>query len=109
MIIGNIKDTEKGWFIGNFPKAIFKSEDFEVSWRIHPAGEEWDLHYQEKAIEINLLIDGEMLLNGQVITPGDVFIIPPYEITDVKFIKNCSVVCVKTPSLPSDKVIVHKK
>jgi hypothetical protein len=108
MRLGRIEDTEKGWFIGDFPKAIFQSKDFEVSWRMHPAGQKWDLHYQENAIEINLLIDGEMILNGIKIIPGDIFILDPYEITDVDFIKDCSIVCVKTPSLPNDKVIVKK-
>jgi len=108
MRLGRIEDTEKGWFIGDFPKAIFQSKDFEVSWRMHPAGQKWDLHYQENAIEINLLIDGEMNLNGIKIIPGDIFILDPYEITDVDFIKDCSIVCVKTPSLPNDKVIVKK-
>jgi hypothetical protein len=108
MKIFNINDTEKGWFIGDFPKAAFQSKDFEVSWRTHPSGEIWDLHYQEKSTEINLLINGQMLLNGQTLNSGDVFIIDPYEITDVSFITDCSVVCVKTPSIPSDKVVVKK-
>ena len=108
MKIFNIKDTEKGWFVGNFPKAVFQSKDFEVSWRMHPAGEIWDLHYQENAVEINLLISGKMVLNGHTIESGDIFIIYPYEITDVKFLKECSVVCVKTPSIPSDKIVVKK-
>lgn len=108
MIVARIEDTEKGWFIGDFPKAIYQSKDFEVSWRIHPAGEKWDLHYQEKADEINLLISGKMILNGVTLNSGDIFILEPYEITDVQFIEDCSVVCVKTPSLPNDKVIVYK-
>ena len=108
MKVSRIEDTEKGWFIGNFPKAAFESKDFEVSWRIHPAGESWDLHYQENATEINLLISGEMVLNGVRLSSGDVFILDPYEITDVKFIKECSVVCVKTPSIPDDKIVVTK-
>ena len=108
MKVSRIEDTEKGWFIGNFPKTAFKSKDFEVSWRIHPAGESWDLHYQENATEINLLISGEMVLNGVRLSSGDVFILDPYEITDVKFIKECSVVCVKTPSIPDDKIVVTK-
>ena len=108
MKVSRIEDTEKGWFIGNFPKAAFESKDFEVSWRIHPAGESWDLHYQENATEINLLISGEMVLNGVRLSSGDVFILDPYEITDVKFIKECSVVCVKTPSIPDDKIVVIK-
>lgn len=109
MIISRIEDSEKGWFVGDFPKAAFRSKDFEVSWRIHPAGEEWDLHYQEIATEINLLIKGEMIINGNRLISGDVFIIPPYEVTDVKFITDCSVVCVKTPSIPTDKIVVYRK
>lgn len=108
MKVSRIEDTVKGWFIGDFPNAAFKSKDFEVSWRIHPAGEPWELHYQENAYEINLLIDGEMILNNTKLVSGDVFILDPYEITDVKFIKECSIVCVKTPSLPNDKIIVKK-
>lgn len=108
MRLARIEDTEKGWFIGDFPKATFQSKDFEVSWRIHPAGQKWDLHYQKNATEINLLIDGEMTLNSIKIIPGDIFILEPYEITDVDFIKDCSIVCVKTPSLPDDKVVVKK-
>ena len=108
MKVSRIEDTEKGWFIGNFPKAAFESKDFEVSWRIHPAGESWDLHYQENSTEINLLISGEMVLNGVRLSSGDVFILDPYEITDVQFIKECSVVCVKTPSIPDDKIVVTK-
>lgn len=108
MRVSRIEDTEKGWFIGDFPKAAFQSKDFEVSWRIHPAGEQWELHYQEEAYEINLLISGEMILNNVHLKSGDVFILDPYEITDVQFIKECSVVCVKTPSLPNDKIVVVK-
>lgn len=109
MKVTRIEDTVKGWFVGDFPKAAFQSKDFEVSWRIHHAGEAWDLHYQEKAYEINLLISGEMVLNNVKLVSGDVFVLDPFEITDVRFITECSIVCVKTPSLPNDKIIVEKK
>ena len=106
MKISRIEDTVKGWFIGDFPNAAFQSKNFEVSWRIHTAGEKWDLHYQKIATEINLLISGRMILNDQLLVSGDIFILDPYEITDVKFLEECSVVCVKTPSLPNDKIVV---
>lgn len=108
MIVSSINNVKNGWFIGNFPKAVFQSKDFEVCWRIHPAGQDWDLHYQQKSTEINLLINGKMILNGQDLISGDIFIIEPYEITDVKFIEDCSIVCVKTPSIPEDKIIIKK-
>lgn len=106
MKTGKISNTNNGWFIGDFPNAVFNSKDFEVCWRIHKKNEFWDLHYQKKSIEINLLIDGDLVLNNQQFTSGDIFILYPYEITDVKFLTDCSIVCIKTPSLPNDKVKV---
>lgn len=108
MKIGKIKDTEKGWFIGDFPKAVFQSKEFEVSWRIHKAGEFWELHYQKSATEINLLVRGSMTINDVPLSDGDIFILYPYELTEPVFLTDCEVICIKTPSLPTDKVVVKK-
>lgn len=108
MKLSNIKNVENGWFIGDFAKAVFRTKDFEVCWRIHPSGQKWDLHYQEKSLEINLLINGIIKLNNQLLSSGDIFILEPYEITDVEFIEDSSILCIKTPSLPNDKIVVKK-
>lgn len=109
MKIYNIEDTIGGWFIGDFPKAIYQTKGFEVSLKRHKVGEFWDLHYQENSLEINLLVEGEIVMNGQIIKQNEIFVMYPYEITDVRFTKDCTVVCVKVPSLPNDKVVVKKE
>ena len=53
MKILNIKDMEGGWFVGNFSPTAFKTEDFEVCYKVHKKGETWDYHYHKKSHEIN--------------------------------------------------------
>lgn len=108
MKMQRIEDTDRGWFVGNFPKAAFMTDACEVSYRIHPKGEDWGLHYQEKITEINLLIRGEMIMHNKKIVPGDIFIVYPFEIADPTFLTDCEIICVKVPGIQNDKVVVYK-
>jgi mannose-6-phosphate isomerase-like protein (cupin superfamily) len=108
MDIYKLKNMVKGWFVGDFEPSAFKTKDFEVCYRIHPAGEEWDHHYHKEAVEINLLISGKMTMLDQTLSSGDVFVVNPYEIADPVFIEDCAIVCVKTPSVIGDKYIINE-
>ena len=108
MKISKIDSTENGWFIGNFPKAIYQTKGVEVSYRIHKAGDLWDWHYHEHLDEINLLISGSMLIQDTLIESGDVFILERMEIADPVFIEDCEIVCVKLPNFTNDKIVIKK-
>jgi hypothetical protein len=99
-----LKDMKSGWFVGNFEPTAYKTEDFEVNYRVHKAGEEWDYHYHTTVTEINLLIKGKMTIQNTTLVSGDIFIIEPFEVTDPEFLEDCAVVCVKTPSA-NDKIV----
>ena len=103
MKIYKLKDMVSGWFVGNFEPTAYKTEHFEVCYRVHPKGEKWDLHYHKEGTEINLLIKGKMTMQGKELSSGDVFIVYPYEISDPVFLEDCAIVCVKTPSSTEDK------
>lgn len=107
MKILKLKDMKSGWFVGNFEPTAYKTDKFEVNYRIHKAGEEWDTHYHTDVTEINLLIKGKMRMQNTVINSGDIFIVKPFEISDPEFIEDCEVICVKTPSL-NDKISIKK-
>lgn len=108
MKLSKLENTIGGWFVGNFPNAAFQTDACEVSYKFHPKGETWDTHYQEKIIEVNLLVHGEMKIQGKILTPGTIFILYPYEIADPEFLSDCEVVCVKIPGIQNDKVVVKK-
>ena len=108
MIIKKISSSIGGWYIGNFPDAAYKTKGLEVSYKTHKAGEIWDWHFHEHLDEINLLVKGKMIIKGQTIYPGDIFILEPMEIADPEFLEDCDIVCVKSPNFTNDKVIVER-
>ena len=50
-----------------------------------------------------------MIIQGQIISSGDIFVIKRYEIADPTFLEDCYIVCVKTTSDTTDKYCVVKK
>lgn len=92
-----------GWFIGDFEPSVLKTKDFEVCYKIHKKGEQWDTHYHKVSTEYNYLISGEMVIQNKRINSGDIFIIEPFEIANPEFLTDCVLVIVKTPSSPKDK------
>ena len=44
-----------------------------------------------------------MTISGQELGDGDVFIFEPNDIADPIFHEDCTVLCVKVPSVPGDK------
>jgi quercetin dioxygenase-like cupin family protein len=108
MKILNIDNMVGGWFVGNFEPTAYKTKDFEVSYKLHPKGQEWDVHYHTDVTEINYVIRGKMILQGKTLKTGDIFILEPYEIADPNFIEDTEIICVKTPSI-NDKISVIQK
>lgn len=103
MKIHRIEDFTGGWFIGDFDPALLKTKGFEVGYKCHEKGSEWGHHYHAIATEYNFLVKGKMIMNGQEINTGDLFIIEPGEISRSEFLEDCHVVVIKTPSIPGDK------
>jgi len=108
MKISRIEDYIGGWFVGNFEPTAYKTDQFEVSYKLHPKGQEWDIHYHNIVTEINVVVRGKMILQGKELKTGDVFILEPYEIADPEFLEDTEIICVKTPSV-NDKISVIKK
>lgn len=96
---------DRGWFIGNFPKAVLKTNDFEVCYQELKPGHAVS-HYHKKITEVTLIISGKVLTNGNVYTSGDIYILEPGEISQTQYLEKTQLVTVKTPSIPSDKILL---
>jgi hypothetical protein len=103
MKIDKIKDMKDGWFVGDFEPTAYKTNQFEVSYKFHYKGEKYETHYHTLVTEINCLIEGSMVIQGQHLENGDIFTLYPYEIADPVFLTDCKIICVKTPS-SNDKI-----
>lgn len=109
MKVNALEKMKGGWFVGDFYPRVTESKEVEVSYKKHPKGEEWDTHYHEYVTETNLLVRGEMIIQGMKLFAGDIFVLEPYEIADPEFLEDCEIVCVKTPAIKNDKIVVIKK
>ena len=107
MKVYNLSDMKRGWFIGDFTPTAYKA-NFEVAYTHHKKGEKWDVHYHKDADEITLLIEGKMKIRDRIVSPGEIFVIPRYEIADPEFLEDCKVVIIKTISNTSDKFCLEK-
>jgi len=105
MQINRIEDFDKGWFVGNFSPAILHTKDFEIAIKWFKAGEKEPLHKQLVATEITVVIEGEIRLGEQRFVRGDLITIPPGEFAAFESITDSTLVCVKAPSIPKDKVL----
>jgi len=110
MKISNISNYTKGWFIGDFVPSLYKTNRFEAAIHKHPRGYTAPLHYHEKTTEYNIIITGEIEINTQVgilkLSDGDIFVYEPFEVCNVKFIKDTTLVIIRDFSIPDDKVFL---
>jgi quercetin dioxygenase-like cupin family protein len=106
MDILKMKDMKGGWFVGNFEPTAFKTEKFEVCYKQHTKGEQWETHYHKEGTEINYLVDGKLTIQNKELNKGDIFILHPFEIADPIFLEDCTVLIIKTPSKPGDKFTI---
>jgi hypothetical protein len=97
---------DRGWFIGAFEKAIWKTADFEVAYMFNPKGDISAAHYHKQAREISLIASGHVIANGEHFTSGELFEIVPGEELTCEYLEDTITVCVKTPSVPQDKYYV---
>lgn len=95
----------RGWFIGDFDQAVFRTKDFEVNHQVNEKG--WEKTHIHKIIsEITLVIEGRMVVNGQLFEAGDIYILEAGDISQMEYLERTSTVTVKVPSVPSDKYLL---
>ena len=99
----NIKTFTKGWFIGDFSPSLFKTKDFEVSYKTYKAGDFEPIHFHKIATEFTLITKGKVSFNGQFFTKGDIIKVLPLEEILFKSITNSETIVVKIPSSKNDK------
>ncbi|GAA3623140.1 hypothetical protein GCM10022419_131010 [Nonomuraea rosea] len=100
------EDMLGGWFVGDFVPSAFRTDTAEVCLKRHKKDEQWPTHYHAVAVEINLVVEGELTINERRFGPGDGFVIECGEVAEPRFLTDCCLVVVKVPSVPGDKYII---
>jgi len=106
MKIDHIDNFFKGWFVGKFDPTLLKA-NFEVGYHRHKAGTTHGDHFHKLSTEINVIIEGTVIINGKTLGEGDIFIIYPYELSLVEYPTDVKLIVVRDLSDPTDKYEVE--
>ena len=104
MIKSNLSEFVNGWFLGNFYPSI-KHENFEVGFKRYQKGDREPRHHQETAYEISVVTYGVVQIGDEVLRENEILLIEPGEVASFLCIEDAGILVVKSPSLPSDKVL----
>lgn len=104
--IVDITQYTRGWLIGDFEPSIKKTKEYEIGLLKHYKDEKWQFHFHAESREINILVSGEMILNNIRLFSGTIFIFEKNMIACPIFLTDCIIICIKVPSIPSDKYII---
>ncbi len=103
MKLFNLKDSVRGWFVGNFEPSVLSSKDFEVGIKRYKAGDTEKSHYHKLTTEITVVVSGEVKMNGVVYKQDDIIEILPGESTDFLAVIDSITCVVRNGSYPNDK------
>ena len=93
----------RGWFIGDFPEAVVRTQDFEVCYQTDCQTYNVQDHYHKIITEIQLVVRGCLVVNGEEFRPGDICVLEPGDEYRSHYLEPTDVVAVKFPSRPDDK------
>jgi hypothetical protein len=102
----NIKDFNNGWFIGDFEPSIWRNPFFEMAHHTHKANDPTYKHYHKVTTELNYIVSGDIIVDGNNLTTGDIWIYEANDISDVTFLTDTSLIVLRWPSIPSDKYLL---
>jgi len=99
----HLDDMFKGWFVGNFEPSVLSTNDVEVGVKKYIKGEYEKPHYHKVATEITLILEGEVKMNNEVFSSGDILTIEPGQATDFEALTDTTTIVVKHPGANDDK------
>lgn len=102
----HLQSMRNGWFIGRFEPSVLTTPLFEVALHAHPKGYRGERHFHAHATEVNCVVRGRVVANGEELGPGAIFVFEPGEVCDVTFVEDTELIVVKTPSVPGDRQVV---
>jgi hypothetical protein len=106
MKILSIKDFSNGWIIGDFEPSLHRTQDFEVALKSFRKLEKEPNHFQRIATEASLVVSGHIRMGAHHLKSGDILVVEPGEPCDFEALEDSTVIAIKWPSLPDDKVIM---
>ncbi len=94
---------DRGWFVGQFDKSVFKTDILEAAFQTNYKGETSSAHYHKIATEINLITRGKVRINNEIYTAGMGLILYPTETCECEYLEDTDTMVIKVPGPLNDK------
>ena len=105
MTIAELSEMTGGWFVGAFTPVVLQTGVCEVACKRYQAGAVEPRHVHRIATEVTLIVSGRAVMNGAVLTAGQIIRLAPGEPADFAALEDTVTVVVKTPSVAGDKYV----
>lgn len=105
MLVHDLNDFLKGWFIGPFTPTLDHSTAFECAVKKYKAGDAEAKHYHRVATEYTVIATGRVRMNGVEYGPDSIIEIKPGEATDFEALTDTITFVIKTPAVRDDKYL----
>jgi len=99
---------DRGWFIGQFDKAVFNTDLFEAGLQTFKKGHYSPKHTHKIATEINLVISGKVRYGNQLLFAGDGIIYYPGDVCECYYLEDTVTMVIKTPGTLNDKYVIEE-
>jgi predicted DNA-binding ArsR family transcriptional regulator len=101
----NLEQFTKGWLVGDFEPALFKTKDIEVGIKYYKAGDKEEKHYHKVATEYSIILYGTVSMLNQTFKQGQIVTVLPDVENKFECLEDACIVVIKTPSVIGDKYI----
>lgn len=101
-----LENMTRGWFVGNFMPAAFRTGDAEIAVQRFTVGDKEPAHLHKMATEITLLLSGRAIMAGVNLVAGDIITLAPGTVSSFEALEDCITVVVKHPGVLNDKFMV---
>ena len=68
---------DRGWFVGAFDRAIWKTDLFEVAYMFNPKGDMSESHVHKIAKELSLIVKGHVIVGEKNLSKETYLKFPP--------------------------------
>jgi hypothetical protein len=98
-----LQDYFKGWLVGDFEPALFKSKDIEIGIKHYKSGDIESNHHHKLTKEYTIVIFGVIKMLDSIYYANDIIIVNPNVKNKFECLEDACVLVIKTPSIIGDK------
>lgn len=93
----------RGWFIGGFDPSVIKTDAAEVAIKRYSRYEHIKAHYHKQSDKVIVVLDGEIIINGEKYVKDNIILIEKLEISNLTALTDATICVVNVPYIKDDK------